>query len=64
MPAGFDTLPPGGAFGASPSRGLRTAAPSLPAQAWTVLRVSDSDADAACKAHWRPGKAGSAVSLA
>ena len=46
---------------ASPPRGLRTAAPSLPAQAWTGRRVSGSDADAACKAHQPSGKASPAV---
>jgi hypothetical protein len=53
-----------GAAALSPSRGARPAAPDRPAAVWTGRAVAASGSPAACKAHQRPGEAGSAVSLA
>src|SRR5690606_5618026 len=61
--SGGDGLPPAAPAALPPFGGLRAAAPSLPAQAWTVRRASACGAGAACKAHQRTGEAGSAVSL-
>ena len=52
---------PRSAFGASPSRGPRPAAPSRPASAWTGRGMAASRGHAACKAHQRTGRAGSAA---
>jgi hypothetical protein len=58
----FGGAPSGSAL--SPSRGPRPAAPNRPASVWTGRGMAASRGHAACKAHQRPGKAGSAVAPA